>query len=101
MAHSTRNCVIEHIEWGDGSRSMLLVRYCILLAKGSCSHTYSHVNSDEIPRPVQVTGIYKGDWSQVYGLSFLVFNTEDKIEEVLTLMQPFPAQRRGLLKREE
>ncbi|CAK0785281.1 hypothetical protein CVIRNUC_008487 [Coccomyxa viridis] len=49
----------------------------------------------------RVTGIYKGDWSQVYGLSFLVFNTEDKIEEVLTLMQPFPAQRRGLLKREE
>jgi len=49
----------------------------------------------------RVTGIYKGDWSQVYGLSFLVFNIEDKIEEVLTLMQPFPAQRRGLLKREE
>ena len=26
---------------------------------------------------------------------------EDKIQEVLTLMQPFPAQRKGLLKREE
>ena len=51
--------------------------------------------------PLQVTGIYKGDWSQVYGLSFLVFNTDDKIQEVLTLMQPFPAQRKGLLKREE
>ena len=63
--------------------------------------TCNDVNPDEIPSPVQVTGIYKGDWSQVYGLSFLVFNTEDKIEEVLTLMQPFPAQRRGLLKREE
>lgn len=50
---------------------------------------------------LQVTGIYKGDWSQVYGISFLVFNTDDKIQEVLTLMQPFPAQRRGLLKREE
>ena len=49
----------------------------------------------------QVTGVYKGDWSQVYGISFLVFNTDDKIEEVLTLMQPFPAQRKGLLKREE
>jgi len=49
----------------------------------------------------RVTGVYKGDWSQVYGISFLVFNTDDKIEEVLTLMQPFPAQRKGLLKREE
>ena len=63
--------------------------------------SYWHVNPDEYACLVQVTGIYKGDWSQVYGLSFLVFNTEDKIEEVLTLMQPFPAQRRGLLKREE
>ena len=50
---------------------------------------------------LQVTGVYKGDWSQVYGISFLVFNMDDKIQEVLTLMQPFPAQRRGLLKREE
>ncbi len=50
---------------------------------------------------LQVTGIYKGDWSQVYGMSFLVFNMEDKIQEVLTLMQPFPSQRKGLLKREE
>ena len=63
--------------------------------------TCCHVKSNQYPCLEQVTGIYKGDWSQVYGLSFLVFNTEDKIEEVLTLMQPFPAQRRGLLKREE
>ena len=64
-----------------------------------CCQCAMHVMTDIID--VQVTGVYKGDWSQVYGISFLVFNTDDKIEEVLTLMQPFPAQRKGLLKREE
>jgi len=46
----------------------------------------------------RTTGDYKGDWSKVYGLSLLVFNSECKIAEVLTFMQPFPSQRRELLK---
>ncbi|KAK9836009.1 hypothetical protein WJX81_005706 [Elliptochloris bilobata] len=46
----------------------------------------------------KTTGVYKGDWSNVYGLTLLVFNTECKISEVLTFMQPFPSQRRELLK---
>ncbi len=50
---------------------------------------------------VQITGEYKGDWTQNYGLSLLVFNTSDKIQEVLTFMTPFPQQRRELLKAEE
>ena len=62
---------------------------------------HAETQSMTVQLPLQVTGIYKGDWSQVYGMSFLVFNTDDKIQEVLTLMQPFPAQRKGLLKREE
>ena len=37
--------------------------------------------------------------SKVYGLSMLVFSDSDcKIAEVLTFMQPFPSQRRELLK---
>ena len=72
--------------------------FCLLSVDANAA---SHMWCGKFLILTQVTGIYKGDWSQVYGLSFLVFNTEDKIEEVLTLMQPFPAQRRGLLKREE
>jgi len=48
----------------------------------------------------RTTGVYKGDWSKVYGLSLLVFDSECKISEVLTFMQPFPSQRRELLKPE-
>lgn len=50
---------------------------------------------------VQITGEYKSDWTQNYGLSLLVFNSSDKIQEVLTFMTPFPQQRRELLKAEE
>ncbi|CAL8471481.1 g11023 [Coccomyxa elongata] len=49
----------------------------------------------------RITGEYKGDWTQNYGLSLLVFNSSDKIQEVLTFMTPFPTQRRELLKAEE
>lgn len=38
--------------------------------------------------------------SNVYGLTLLVFNSECRIAEVLTFMQPFPLQRRQLLKPE-
>jgi len=50
---------------------------------------------------IQVTGVYKGDWTQNFGLSLLVFNKSEKIQEVLTFMTPFPVQRRELLKAEE
>ena len=36
----------------------------------------------------------------MYGLTLLVFNSECRIAEVLTFMQPFPSQRRQLLKPE-
>ena len=64
--------------------------YCILKwCQCACAHN------------VQITGEFKGDWTQNYGLSLLVFNTSDKIQEVLTFMTPFPQQRRELLKAEE
>ncbi|EIE22002.1 hypothetical protein COCSUDRAFT_56439 [Coccomyxa subellipsoidea C-169] len=49
----------------------------------------------------RITGVYQGDWTQNYGLSLLVFNSADKVQDVLTLMTPFPGQRRQLLKAEE
>jgi hypothetical protein len=50
---------------------------------------------------LQITGEYRGEWTQNYGLSLLVFNTSEKIEEVLTFMTPFPSERGSLLKTEE
>lgn len=50
---------------------------------------------------MQISGVYSGEWTQNYGLSLLVFDTSDKIKEVLTFMTPFPQQRRSLLKTEE
>ena len=49
----------------------------------------------------RVTGEYKGDWTQNYGISFLVFNKAEKIQEVLAFMAPFPSQQREMLKAEE
>jgi len=49
----------------------------------------------------RVTGEYKGDFTQNYGISMLMFDTSDKIKEVLTFMAPFPAQQRELLKAAE
>lgn len=47
------------------------------------------------------TGTLKGDWSSVYGLEMLVFNKEGKVAEIASLYQPFPPQRKALLKAEE
>lgn len=46
----------------------------------------------------QVTGVYKGDWTQNYGISFLVFDQSDLIQESVTFMAPFPSQQREMLK---
>ncbi len=48
---------------------------------------------------VKLTLVCFGCRSKVYGLTLLVFSDSDcKISEVLTFMQPFPSQRRELLK---
>lgn len=49
----------------------------------------------------RVAGEYKGDFTNNYGISVLVFNKQEKIQEVLTFMAPFPAQQREMLKSEE
>jgi hypothetical protein len=48
-----------------------------------------------------VSGEYKGDYTQNYGISLLVFNKQEQIQEVLTFMAPFPAQQREMLRGEE
>ena len=49
----------------------------------------------------RVAGEYKGDFTNNYGISVLVFNKQETIQEVLTFMAPFPAQQREMLKSEE
>jgi len=49
----------------------------------------------------RITGVYQSEWTQNFGLSLLVFNTADKIQEVLTFMTPFSSMRHQLLKGEE
>ena len=69
-----------------------IMRGCVLLSACCC-----------VIRALMCQAHTKWRWfgcrSKVYGLTLLVFSDSDcKISEVLTFMQPFPSQRRELLK---
>ncbi len=44
----------------------------------------------------ETTGITKGEWTTVWGISLLVFN-EDKIAESAAIYEPFPGMREALV----
>ena len=45
----------------------------------------------------ETTGINKGEWTTVWGITVLLFN-EDKISEAAAIYQPFPGMREALIK---